>query len=53
MVRSTVERVLAERELDDCPLAIQELSAIEDAFVQVLVGVHHRRIKYPPAQVQI
>ena len=50
MVRATVSRILEERQLDDCPLTLRELSAIERAFVQALGGVHHRRIKYPAAR---
>ncbi len=47
MVRATIERIEGEQQLDECPLTLQELSTIREAFVQVLAGVHHRRIKYP------
>jgi hypothetical protein len=50
MVHATVSRLLEERQLDDCPLTLAELSAVERAFVQALCGVHHRRIKYPAAR---
>jgi hypothetical protein len=49
MVRATIDRVQAEGQLDDCPLTFQELSTAREVFVQVLLGAHHRRIKYPPA----
>ena len=51
MVRATVDRIQAEGQLDDCPLTLQELSVARDAFVQVLLGVHHRRVKYPAPAV--
>lgn len=47
MVRATIERIVGDHQLDECPLTQQDLSAIREAFVQVLAGVHHRRIKYP------
>ncbi len=50
MVQQTIDRVLAEGELDECPLSLRELAEARDAFVNVLVGVHHRRIKYPAQQ---
>jgi putative nucleotidyltransferase with HDIG domain len=49
MVRATIERVQAEGQLDDCPLTLQDLSVAREEFVQVLLGAHHRRIKYPAA----
>jgi hypothetical protein len=47
MVQKTIDRIEAEGQLDECPLTIQELAVIREAFVQVLIGAHHRRIKYP------
>jgi putative nucleotidyltransferase with HDIG domain len=47
MIEATLDRIHGEHQLDDCPLTVQEISAIREAFVQVLTGVHHRRIKYP------
>lgn len=46
MVEKTIARIVDERQLDDCPLTFQELSAIREALVRVLVGVHHRRVEY-------
>ena len=47
MVQQTIERIQTEGQLDECPLTLQELATIRESFVGVLVGAHHRRIKYP------
>lgn len=36
-----------EGELDECPLTLKDLTRIKKAFLGVLVGVHHGRVKYP------
>ena len=47
MVHRTIERIRLEGQLDTCPLTLRDLSTIEETMVQVLVGMHHRRIAYP------
>jgi putative nucleotidyltransferase with HDIG domain len=46
-----VQKVIADKlssgELDDCDLTIADLYKIRTAFVDILQGVHHPRIKYP------
>ncbi len=51
MAQRTIDRVQAEGQLDECPLTMRELALIREAFVQVLVGAHHRRIKYPRQEI--
>ena len=50
-----MQKVIADKlssgELDDCDLTIADLYKIRMAFVDILQGVHHPRIKYPE-QVQ-
>jgi hypothetical protein len=41
------KRRLEEGELDDCPLTLRDLTNIKSAFLNVLVGVYHSRVKYP------
>ncbi len=36
-----------EGQLDDCELTLRDLSKIREAFLKILVGIHHQRIKYP------
>ncbi len=38
-----------EGELDECPLTLKDLTKIKKAFLGVLVGVYHGRVKYPEA----
>ncbi len=47
MVHRTVERIRAAGQLDDCPLTLRDLALIEDSLVQILGGMHHRRLTYP------
>ena len=47
MVLKTISRIHAEGQLDECPLTLKDLARIQESFVQVLVGIHHNRIKYP------
>ncbi|MDM8528671.1 HDIG domain-containing protein [Anaerolineales bacterium HSG24] len=46
-----VQKMIAEKlemgQLNDCDLTIADLHKIRDAFVDILQGVHHPRIKYP------
>ena len=42
-----VKRRLDEGELDECPLTLKDLTKIKAAFLGVLVGIYHTRVKYP------
>ncbi|MDM8518964.1 HDIG domain-containing protein [Anaerolineales bacterium HSG6] len=46
-----VQKMIAEKlemgQLNDCDLTIADLHKIREAFVDILQGVHHPRIKYP------
>jgi membrane-associated HD superfamily phosphohydrolase len=44
-----VKRRLDEGELDECPLTLSDLTKIKAAFLGVLVGIYHTRVKYPEA----
>jgi cyclic-di-AMP phosphodiesterase PgpH len=46
-VHRIVEEKLDEGQLSNCPLTFQDLQKIKEAFLQILVGVYHGRIKYP------
>lgn len=46
-IRRIVETKLEQRQLDRAGLTFRDLSAVEDAFVAVLSGIHHHRIEYP------
>lgn len=44
-----VKRRLDEGELDECPLTLAEITKVKGAFLGVLVGIYHTRVKYPEA----
>lgn len=50
-LRSAIHQVITDKftagQLSDCPLTLKDLSRIEDAFVHLLLGAFHNRIKYP------
>jgi hypothetical protein len=50
IVRSVIERIQKENQLDNAPLTMRELSLIADSFVATLRGTYHPRIQYPAAE---
>jgi putative nucleotidyltransferase with HDIG domain len=42
-----VKRRLDEGELNECPLTLTDLTKIKAAFLSVLVGIYHTRVRYP------
>ncbi len=46
-LRTIVINKYMDGELDECPLTLHDLSGIIDAFLPILEGMHHHRIKYP------
>lgn len=46
-VNRIVDEKFDEKQLNNCPLTFQDLQKIKDAFLTILVGIHHGRIKYP------
>jgi membrane-associated HD superfamily phosphohydrolase len=49
MVGATVERLRTAGQFDDTPLTLRDLATVRETLVQMLVGLHHRRIAYPKA----
>jgi putative nucleotidyltransferase with HDIG domain len=47
MIDELVKKRFEEGELDECPLTLKDLTKIKKAFLNVLVGVYHSRVKYP------
>ncbi len=47
LVDRIVQSAFVEGQLDNCSLTLRDLSNIQDAFMRVLVGIHHHRIHYP------
>lgn len=47
-----IKKRFEEGELDECPLTLKDLTKIKAAFLNVLVGVYHSRVRYPEAIVK-
>ncbi len=47
MVHSIFDNRLETGALDDCELTIGELKKVEEAFIPILLGIHHVRVEYP------
>ena len=46
LVDSLVRSKMNEKQFDECPITMAELTAIKAAVVNTLMGVHHERISY-------
>ncbi|MBZ0263251.1 HDIG domain-containing protein [bacterium] len=50
-IRNTVRDIVINKyrdmELDECPLTLRDIRLIIEAFLPILEGIHHHRIKYP------
>lgn len=47
MIDSSIENRFVEGQLDECELTLRDLSKIKHAFIKILVGIYHTRLKYP------
>jgi hypothetical protein len=47
LVEDTIKARLEDGQLDESDLTLQDLKDIQAAFVSVLKGVFHPRVKYP------
>ena len=47
VVRKVISGKMLDGQLDECDLTLRDLDGIRDAFVSILQGVFHPRIKYP------
>ena len=46
-IESMIKQRFMEGQLDYCDLTLRDLTRIKDAFLKVLLGIHHQRIQYP------
>ncbi|MBI1804732.1 MAG: HDIG domain-containing protein [Ignavibacteriae bacterium] len=49
-IENMIKQRFIEGQLDDCDLTLRDLTKIKDAFLKILLGIHHQRIKYPEQQ---
>ena len=46
-IEGLIRRRFIEGQLDECDLTLRDLNRIREAFLKILIGMHHQRIKYP------
>jgi hypothetical protein len=46
IIKDVINTIFKNKQLDDCPLAFNELPLIEKAFLTVYNGMYHERVKY-------
>lgn len=51
VIKSVINRRLLSGQLAESPLTLSDLDMIASAFLRVLQGIHHPRVKYPSAAV--
>jgi hypothetical protein len=53
VIANTVHRIISERiedgQLDECDLTVRDIARIQEAFVDMLKGIYHPRVQYPPS----
>lgn len=47
LVEHLVEKKFEAGQLDECDLTLRGLNKIKEAFIPILMGIHHLRIEYP------
>jgi len=47
LIRKIVRSKMLDRQLDECDLTLHDLDEVRGAFVSILQGVFHPRVKYP------
>eukprot|EP01047_Picozoa_sp_COSAG01_P013490 COSAG01_NODE_636_length_14635_cov_18.612617_2_plen_590_part_00 len=49
-IENVVDEIFKDKmqdgQLDDCPLTLKELAQVKESFLQVLKGMHHKRLDY-------
>ena len=53
MVKSAVNQVFSDGQLDECDLKASELAVIINIFTTILIGIYHQRVAYPRKTVQM
>ncbi len=50
-VQNLIDNIIKARindgQLDDSPITFNDISNMKEAFLNILIGQHHRRIRYP------
>lgn len=46
-VESLIDKKMEEGQLDESDLTLKEIDQIKEAFIPILMGIHHLRVEYP------
>ena len=46
-IDNMIKHRFMEGQLDECELTLRDLTKIKEAFLKILIGIHHQRIQYP------
>ncbi|MFA3782513.1 HD family phosphohydrolase [Melioribacteraceae bacterium 4301-Me] len=47
VINNIINNRLNEGQLDDSPLTFRDIKKIKESFLSILIGQHHKRIRYP------
>jgi len=47
VTKQVIDKRMLSGELDESGLSLSDLAGIREAFIPLLVGIHHARIQYP------
>ncbi len=47
LIESIIKNRIESGQLNDAPLTFSDINKIKEAFISILLGQHHRRIRYP------
>jgi putative nucleotidyltransferase with HDIG domain len=50
MIDTMIKHRFLEGQLDECDLTMRDLGKIREAFLKILTGIHHTRLRYPNQQ---
>lgn len=50
-IDNMIKHRFMEGQLDECDLTLRDLTKIREAFLKILIGTYHQRIKYPEQDV--
>jgi membrane-associated HD superfamily phosphohydrolase len=51
-VESLIDKKMEEGQLDESNLTLKEIDQIKEAFIPILLGIHHLRVEYPSDEPQ-
>lgn len=47
IINNLIKQRIEDGQLDEAPITLKDIKKIKEAFASILVGQHHKRIRYP------